>query len=129
MGTFSNYLENAVLDHIFGGSAFSQPAIYVALSTTDPLDSGSGITEPVGNNYSRKLFADWTASSGGSVENNTAITFDTPSGSWGAITHFALFDASSGGNMLAHAALPGTKNIGTGDTPEFAAGDLVTTLD
>ena len=45
------------------------------------------------------------------------------------MTHFALMDAASGGNMLVHGALIASKSIGSGDTAEFAAGDLDVSLD
>lgn len=130
MGSASNYLENAILDHVLKTASFTVPSnIYVALSTTDPTESGASISEPSGNNYARTLCNTWNAASGGATANTSTVTFNTPSGSWGACTHFALFDAVSAGNMLAYGALDSTKNIGTGDTPSFAAGALAITMD
>ena len=127
--SFSNYLENEILDHIFKVGAFTQPTnIYVALSTADPTDDGSGLAEPSGNSYARTQMNSWDAASGGATANTSAITFPTASGSWGTITHFALFDASTDGNMLAHGALGTSKAIGDGDTAEFAAGAIDVTL-
>lgn len=54
MGSFSDYLEDELLDHLFGKSTFTSPTVYVALSTADPTDSGGSIAEPVGNGYVRK---------------------------------------------------------------------------
>lgn len=127
--TFSDYLENELLDHVFKVGAFTQPTnIYVALSTTDPGDDGSTIAEPSGGSYARTVMNSWNAASGGATANTSAITFPTATASWGTITHFALFDASTLGNMLAHGALTTSKAVGTGDTPEFAAGALDVTL-
>jgi hypothetical protein len=54
MGSFSNYLENELLDHVFGAAAYSAPAtLYVGLSTADPTDDDSGLAEPSGNGYAR----------------------------------------------------------------------------
>ena len=47
MGSFSNYWENKILNHIFGKSSYTPPAIYVGLSTADPLDNASGLAEPL----------------------------------------------------------------------------------
>ena len=132
-GSFSDYLENKLLDHVFGASSYSAPAtIYFALSTADPTDDGSGIAEPSGNNYARKSVTNdkdlWTDASGGALENEAAITFNTASGSWGTISHFAVFDESSGGNMLIHGDLTTPKAVGTGDTPKFNIGDIDITL-
>ena len=131
MGSFSNYLENELLDHVFGKGSYTPPTIYVALSTANPLDDGSGLSEPSGNGYSRVQTSgtDWNAASGGSIDNAGEITFAEATGSWGTITHFALMDAASGGNMLVHGALGASKSIGSGDTAKFAAGDLDVSLD
>jgi len=131
MGSFSDHWENEILDHIFGKGSYTPPTIYVGLSTADPLDSGSGLAEPSGNGYARVATsgASWTISSGGSLSNAGDISFPQATGSWGTITHFALFDAASAGNMLAHGALSQSKTVASGDTAKFAAGDLDVTLD
>lgn len=122
----SNYLELEILDHIFGKGAYTPPTIWVALSTTDPTEDGSGKTEPSGNGYARKstAAADWQTASGGATQNVNDITFAEASGSWGTIAYFMLYDAETSGNMLYFGAVNPTKAIGSGDTAKFAAGDL-----
>ena len=131
MGSFADYWESEILDHIFGKGSYTPPTIYVGLSTEDPTDDGSGLAEPSGNGYARvqTSSSDWNAASAGSLDNANDITFPQATGSWGTITHFALFDATTGGNMLAHGALSQSKAIGSGDTAKFAAGDLDVSLD
>jgi len=131
MGGFSDYLENKILDHIFGKGSYTPPVIYVALSTSDPTDDGSGIAEPSGNAYARRQTSasDWNAATSGSLDNASDITFGQATGNWGTITHFALFDAVTGGNMLAHGELSQPKAIGSSDTAKFEAGDLNISLD
>ena len=126
MGSFSDYTENKVLDHITGKASFTKPTIYVAYSTADPLDDNSGIAEPVGNGYARVTTSgsDWDVASGGATANATAITFPEASGAQGTITHFAAFDASSGGNQLWHGTLDASRVITSGITPRFAIGEL-----
>lgn len=137
MGSFSNYSEDKVLDHIVGKTSFTMPStVAVALCTADPTDAGTGASCnecPDTNSYARKdtVGGDWAASSGGAITNANDLTFPEASGSWGVVTHFALIDNAShgSGNMLAHAQLGASKTIGSGDTPKFAAGDLDLTLD
>jgi hypothetical protein len=131
MGSFADYLELKVLDHVTGKAAYTMPTIYVGLSTADPLDTAAGLAEPSGNNYSRVTTsaATWQVAASGATQNILAITFPTASGSWGTITHFAGFDAASGTNMLWHGQLSAPKAVGSGDTPSFAVGDLDITLD
>ena len=40
------------------------------------------------------------------------------------VTHAALMDALTAGNMLLHAALTASKTVGAGDTLSFSAGDI-----
>ena len=132
MGSFADFWEQEALDHLFNKGAYTAPTIYVGLSTVDPADDESGLAEPVGNNYSRVTTAagDWNlATAAGLIDNLNALTFPQASGPWGDCTHFALFDAPTAGNMLAHGALGTSKDITSGDTPEFAAGDLDVSLD
>lgn len=126
----TDYCENKVLDHINGKSAFAMPTAYVALFTAAPSDAGGG-TEVSGGSYARVATsgATWSAASAGAASNAAAISFPTASASWGTVTHYALFDASSSGNMLRWAALTASKTIGSGDTASFAIGALQMTED
>lgn len=132
-GSFSNYLENALLNQIFRGTAYSFPGtLYVGLYTVAPSDAGGG-TEVSGNSYARVAVtantSNWANSTAGATSNSNAITFPQASGSWGTVVALGIFDASTFGNLLAWADLTTSKLVGNGDTPSFAAGDLDVTLD
>lgn len=131
MGSFADYWENAVLNHLFDGSAYTAPTIHIGLSTADPLDNATGLAEPSGGSYARIATAttDWDTSSAGATANTNELSFPEATASWGTCTHFALFDAGTAGNMLAHGSLSVAKTIGSGDTAKFAIGDLDVTLD
>jgi hypothetical protein len=137
-GSFSDYAENKILDHLVGKTSWTMPTVYVALCTSAPTDSSTGATivEPStsGTAYARKSTAgaDWEAAASGANQNANAITFATATGAgWGTITHFALVDSGTvgAGNMLAWGSLTVSKAISAGDTASFAAGDLDITLD
>jgi hypothetical protein len=125
---FTNYLENKVMAYVWTGTAFSSPSgsLYVGLFTAAPGEGGGG-TEVSGNGYSRKQATMTT--SGNASTNSGAVEFDTATGTWGTITHVAIFDASTSGNMLAYAALTSAKTIATGDVFRIPSGDLDITLD
>lgn len=132
MADYSDFLENELLDHWCGGSAYSAPAtLYVALFTDATSDDGSG-TEVTGGSYARKAvtnnLTEWPAAVGGSKSNANAVTFVTPTAGWGTVTNFALFDALTSGNMLAHNTLDSSKAINSGDTVQFDASSLTVTL-
>jgi len=129
-GGIATFLSNAVLDHIFGNDAYDTTAtIYVSLSAANPTDDGSGFSEHSGDNYARVAQNSWDTSSGGATENDGAITFPQASAAWGTVTHFAMWDASTAGNMLFYGALDNARNIGQNDTPSFADGALDITMD
>lgn len=144
MSAMSDYLENKLIDQLFRGQAYTFPStLYVGLYTATPADAAGG-TEVSGNNYSRASVAaslanfagtqgagTTTASNGstGTTSNNASITFPTPSGSWGAVSAFGIFDAASGGNLLFWGALSITKTINQGDTVTFPAASLSLQID
>ncbi len=126
MSAMSDYLELKFLDHFTGRAATSAPsAVYVGLSTGSMADDNSG-TELKGNNYSRKAVT-FAAASGGSISSNAAVEFDAASGSWGTVSHWAIYDASSSGNQLFHGSFTTGKAIGSGDILKIASGSLTIT--
>ena len=143
MSAMSDYLENKLVDQIFRGQASTFPAtLYVGLLTAAPSDSGGG-TEVTGGSYARasvtaslanfagtQSAGSTTASSGtgGQTSNNAAITFATPSATWGTVTHFGIYDAASGGNLLFWGALTISKTINQADTVTFPAASLSITF-
>jgi hypothetical protein len=133
VASFTDYLENKILNHNFGGVAWTPPAtLYFGLSTTTIADDGTGITEPAGNAYARVAVTNNTTNfpntTTGSKSNGTEVAFPTATGSWGTCTDFFLADAASGGNVVGYGALTTPKTIGNGDTARFAPAALVITL-
>lgn len=144
-GAFTDYLENKLVDWLIRGQTFTPPAtLYVSLHTGACSDSSAG-TEVSGGSYARvgvtSSLANWagtqsagstTASSGtnGTTSNNGSITFPAPTGNWGSVTHFGIFDASTSGNLLVCQALTASKTINNGDAaPSFGAGALTIQVD
>jgi len=123
MSAMSDYLENEILDHILGTGAYTMPStVYVGLSTGSFNDDNSG-TELSGSGYARQAIA-FNAASSGTADNSGAVDFPAATGSWGTVSHFGLFDASTGGNLLIHGALTASKAVATGDILRIAAGDM-----
>jgi len=119
----SDYLENEILDHILGTGAYTMPsAVYVGLSTGSFGDDNSG-TELTGNNYAR-VAATFSAAASGTTSNSAAVEFAAATGSWGSVSHFGIFDASSAGNLLIHGAFTTAKTIESGDILKISTGDL-----
>ena len=125
-GNLTNYLENKLLDHFLGTTAYTMPTpVYVALFTVAPGDAGGG-TEVTGGSYARQTAA-FTAASSGATSNSGNIDFTgMPAATTVAI---AIFDASTSGNMLVHGTLTTNKQTDAGDTLRIATGDLDISID
>lgn len=126
--SFSDFLELEVLDHVFGGAAYTAPAtLYLALFTAAPSDAGGG-TEVSGGSYARTAITFGTSASG-TIASNAAVEFPAATAAWGTITHAAIFDASTAGNMLDWGALTTSKTIASGDIFRVQSGEYTISLD
>jgi hypothetical protein len=135
-GSFSDFLENELLDHVFGAAAYSAPAtLHVGLYTAAPTDAGGGTEVGTGTwtNYARVAVTNnatnFPAAASGAKSNGTPISFGAATAS-GAVTVVAvgIFDSATAGNLLAWADLTTSKTVNNGDTPSFAANELDITL-
>ena len=124
--SFSNTYETIVLKFAFNADSVTRPTNwYLGLFTSNPGEGGG--TEISGNGYTRKAVT-FTVT-GDTATNSGAVEFDVATGSWGTISHVAVFDAASGGAQIAYAALTTAKAIDTGDVLRFPTGDVDVTLD
>jgi hypothetical protein len=130
MASFTDHTEALVLNWLFTtGTATRPTAWYVGLFTGAPSDTGGG-TEVSGSGYARKATGTITVSgTATTATNSAAIEFAAASGgNWGTITHAAIFDAETGGNMLAWAPLTVSRIINDGDVFRIPASSLTITL-
>ena len=127
--SLSNTFETRVLTWLFTGDAVTRPsAFYIALFTSNPAEDASGTeVSTSGTAYARQS-ATFTVS-GNEATNSAAIEFPTATASYGTVTHIGVFDASTGGNLIAYAALTTSKAIDTGDVLRLPANDLDITMD
>ena len=127
--SFANFLETEILDHVFGGNAYTAPGtLYLALHTANPDEDGSGAeVSTSGTAYARQTVA-FTVS-GNTATTSAAVEYATATANFGTVTHVGVWDASTAGNLLAYAALTSSKVIETGDVFRVPAGDLDISLD
>jgi len=124
-GSLSNWLELELLDHVLKTGAYTVPTnIYIALSTADPGDDEAGIAEPVAMGYARVVMNAWDVATARATENTNIITFAQATGNWTTITHWAIYDAITGGNFLAHGDFTTSKAAPLGTNLWIAAGDI-----
>lgn len=133
--SLSNYVEDKLLNW-FKGSAFgtAPSTVYIGLWNGDPTDAGSGGTEVtttirIAGRVACTFGSTSTNSGANTMANSADVDFGAAAG--GAnLTHFALCDASSAGNVLASAAITGQPiTVVLGNLVKFATGDLVVSID
>lgn len=129
MAALSDYAENALLEHLLNNVALTSPTdVYVALFTSDSgeLEAGTLTNEVSGGSYARQTAA-FDAAASGATQNSGAVSFtDMPAVT---VSHVAIMDAATAGNVLFHGALAASKTLNSGDTFTIATGDLDVTMD
>ena len=103
-----------------------------ACPTTTVAADGTGITEPVGNGYTRLAVAmnatTWTVTAN-AITNAIALTTATASGNWGVLTDAFLYSTASGaGTLYVFDVLAVARTITSGEALTCAAGDFDWTI-
>lgn len=143
MSAASDYLEQAVLKAITGQAAFPSPGFtYIALHTSAPSEADGLPTEvqtAVWPAYARvkvegagAIGSGWSAPATNGVlketKNLNSITFaGNNGGSTVQVTHWSMWDAATGGNMLVLRDLVVPVNITPGDIFVFDVNALTLT--
>lgn len=132
----TTYFKNLIMGNVFRTSA--TPAIptsyYIGLSSTAPNLSGGNVTEPsaTGTAYQRVQLSTLSTPSGGVISNSGAITFPESTGVWfpstAPATHYVIFDAATGGNLLMYNALTSPRIIETSTVAVIREGSLTLQL-
>lgn len=131
MGNISNYASSALVDHVFKSAYTPIETLYLALCTSAPAvdDTGSTIVETDYAGYGREAFlgaSKFAAPSSRAIVQNNSIEMNQATGvSTDDITHFAILDAASGGNLLGFGAFNSAWNVVAGNTPVIASGQMV----
>jgi len=130
MSQASDYLENALINHVFRNTALTSPAaVYLALFNGDPTDAGTGGTEVTTTiRAAGRVAITFGAPSGGVSSNSAAVDFGTADAG-ATVSYIGIYDAASAGNLLAHDAITGgAQTISTGNPVSVAIGDLSVTV-
>ena len=144
MSDASTYTENRTLDFWLKANSQSTSApgtVYLALFTGSADSAGQAaatvtnleegvLTDEVataGTAYARQSVAFGTISNG-TVATSGTVTFPTATADFGTVSHVAVMDASTSGNVIFYGDLTSAKLIESGDTFQITAGSLTITL-
>ena len=126
MSQATDYLENALLNHVFRNTAMTSPTtVYLGLYSVAPTDSSAG-TELTGNGYARQAITFGAPSPAGTINNSATVTFTASGGAWSAAIAAAISDASSGGNQLVYGSITSV-TLADGDSVQFTANNITVT--
>ena len=115
MSTFP-YFGNALINLVFRNTAFTQPTtVYASVHSAKP----TALNELA---VTRQAIT-FSAPSGGDSSNSGDVTFLSAPG--GTITHIALWDASSGGNIICWGSIGSAQTIANGSTVQIDTGDCI----
>ena len=156
MSAASNYLEDKLLDHTlrYGTAPYTAPStVYVALfadsgsAASAALESGTSATGSGNSNwghfeidngsYIRQsvTFAEAGAVTTGTITTNAPVSvpvasadYDTAGTTGNVVTHIALMDDQSGGNVLFYGTLTTPKTVSSGDQFTVSTGNLSISL-
>jgi hypothetical protein len=130
----SDYLEEAFLNWFFRDVAYTPPStFYVSLHSAAPADTGDN--EFSGSGYARASIprdgVSWLDATDADnvfqVTNAVAVLFAEITAGLGDATHFGVWDAPSGGNLLYNGELGEAKSLIAGRSPVFHIGSLSVT--
>jgi hypothetical protein len=137
-GSASNEVETRIANTIFRGQAMPIPtSLYLALFIGSPGEDGTvnEVSSTISTWYSRQDLAAggavgtaFSAPVDGVLSNLNSIDFNPVTGTAIVITHTAVFDAHTGGNMLAYAELASAKTYEVNDIATLPIGTFVITI-
>lgn len=124
MSAMSDYLEEAFLNWLLGGT------VYLGLAISTPFTDSAYASEASGGSYARATLASafTVADAGGGqwqASNAAGVSFVEASGDWGEVVGWGIFDAAVAGNLLAHGSVDTPRTIYSGNTAHIEAGSLV----
>lgn len=125
MGALSNTHAIEIINYSLRNST-----VYMALYINDPGADASG-TEVSGTGYGRvAIVMGVPAVVGGKAtsSNTNAVNFGTAGSAWGTVSYWAIYDSSTGGQMLWYGAFSRQKTIEVNDSVVVAIGELDVTL-
>lgn len=78
--------------------------------------------------YSRVKLDVLSEPNAGVITNEQAISFEESTANWGTMTHFVIYDALDGGNLLMYDTISTVRNVEAATIVTIKAGSLTLTL-
>jgi hypothetical protein len=131
----TSYGATYFLDVLFGGRQAPPANYWVALLAQAPgaQADGSLLAEPDPNaGYARTLLPsdqlNFAAAATGVIQTSAAIVFPVATADWTTVTHYALCDAQTGGNVYLYGSFATPRKVLNGDVCRIPNGLLHLTV-
>lgn len=118
----TTYGATFVLNTLFGKRATPPDSFYIALLTQAPGEQADGTTlsEPDPNaGYARMLLANdalsWGQAVDGVVTSTASVFFPLATANWVPVSHYALCDSLTGGNVYLYGSFTVPRRVMVGD--------------
>lgn len=120
-GGFTAYLDNKVIDHVFGAGTYPKPTLYLALTV-------AGVEVATGaSNYVRQPIGVMNIATN-TATLNANVDFAVAGTNWGTIDGAEIWDAVSAGNKVGIGTLTTPKLINAGDIFRAPASSITVTV-
>lgn len=116
--SFSDFAENAVLDHFLGTTGHTFVAqLYLQLHTADPTDTGTVGVSTITGSPSARVAINFGAASGGVATQSGTTSWTNVAGASlpETISHYSIWDATTAGNCVVTGAMAAAKVVNATD--------------
>lgn len=130
MATLTTAYLNAVVNYLRGnGAPTAIGDIFLDLFNGDPQSGGSSVLNTLTGSSTRpSIKSAMGASSGGVSQNAALLTVIDPAVAGATVTHVAIYDAATAGNLVASHALSANQAFVAGNPVQFNAAGLQISL-
>lgn len=111
MSQATNYLEDAVLNHLRGSTYTAPSGLFIKVHTGNPGEDATGNASA----YTTRNAITFAASSGGTITQSGTVTISTWASGSETLSHFSIWDAASAGNPLCYGAFTVSKAVVNGN--------------
>jgi hypothetical protein len=125
MRAFSRHVEKQILNMYFRATQCKAPEkIYLGLLLAPPGKVGTG-REVDGKGYRRVVVSFGAPTDDSRIENSAESVFPMAEEIWGEVAHFGIYDAATGGNLIAPGKLEESVKVVKRMVVKFPPGSLV----
>ena len=127
MSNLPTAMRNRIATYLAGaGAPAAISGVFLDLYNGDPQASGTSVLATLSGSATRpNITSSLGAAANGVVTSTAVVTPFASAAAAATVTHFALFDAATGGNLIASGPMStGTQSLNAGNGFQFNAGTI-----